>query len=221
VSAVLFLRIPVKPGRILSGTAILAMAAVAAGLLAPLSAAVRQSGARLVPASPALLSACHSTARVVGYPVPCPTRVPRGLVETGRGGPSPCVLHIIGPGGISGCAKAWRGWVVGSSTTPSEHLVLTASPEPLLNDAKLVNGPAWYPNARVRLISRVTINGWPIRAVYAPPETNDGSSFMNHVVLIWTVGGHTYGVGFHNVEGVHQTLLLDEQLVSHVRLVKP
>jgi hypothetical protein len=143
------------------------------------------------------------------------------LVETGRGGPSPCVLHIIGPGGISGCAEAWRGWVVGSSATPSEHLVLTASPEPLLNDAKLVNGPAWYPNARVRLISRVTINGRSIRAVYVPPATNDGSSFMNHVVLIWTVGGHTYGVGFHNVEGLRPTLLLDEQLVRHVRLVKP
>jgi hypothetical protein len=39
-------------------------------------------------------------------------------------------------------------------------------------------------------------------------------------VLIWTVGNHTYGVGFHNVSGLHQTLLLDEELVRHIKLVE-
>ena len=65
----------------------------------------------------------------------------------------------------------------------------------------------------------LTINGWHIRAVFVPPATNDGSAFMSHVVLIWTVGRHTYGVGFHNVHGIAQTLKLDKELVRNIRLV--
>jgi hypothetical protein len=60
-----------------------------------------------------------------------------------------------------------------------------------------------------------------MRAVYVPPAANDGSAFMRHVVLIWTVGGHTYGVGFHNVHGLDETLDLDPALARGLRLVAP
>jgi hypothetical protein len=42
---------------------------------------------------------------------------------------------------------------------------------------------------------------------------------MHHVVLIWSHAGHTYGIGFHNTRGIHRTLLLDEELARHIRLV--
>jgi hypothetical protein len=171
---------------------------------------------RLVEASPELLGKCRATANAVGYPVPCPTRVPDGLTATpGIGG---CELDIIGP---AVCAKAWRGWVVGSSETNDQHLVITASPQALRNDAKVVNGPAWYPSARVRPLRSLTINGWRMRAVYVPVKTNAGSAFMRHVVLIWTVRSHTYGIGFHNVHGLRPTLDLDAALARGVRLVAP
>jgi hypothetical protein len=136
-------------------------------------------------------------------------------------GPPSCTLHIIGPGGLGGCGKSWRGWVVGSSTTFDEHLILTASPKPLRNYAKVVNGPAWYPKARVKPLAWVTINGWRMRAVFAPQATNDGSSFSHHVVLIWTVGERTYGVGFHDVTNIRDTLLRDEELARSIKLVAP
>ena len=107
--------------------------------------ATRAAPLRFVPASADLRAQCQATARAVGYAVPCPTRVPAGLVETGGGGPTACVLHILGPGGSGGCAKSWRGWVVGASQTDDSHVVITASPRPLQNDAHVVNGPAWYP----------------------------------------------------------------------------
>ena len=56
-----------------------------------------------------------------------------------------------------------------------------------------------------------------MRAVFVPQATNDGSAFANHVVLIWTVGRHMYGVDFHNVGGFRRTLMLDLKLVAHVR----
>jgi hypothetical protein len=111
--------------------------------------------------------------------------------------------------------------VVGTSDVGREHLVITASPKPLTNYAKVVNGPAWNPQARVRPLGWVQIKGWRMRSVYVPPATNDGSAFMHHVVLIWNDGGHTYGIGFHDVRGIHRTLLLDEELARHVKLVRP
>src|SRR4051812_12151387 len=140
----------------------------------------------LVKASPHLRAKCQTTANEVGYPVPCPTLVPDGLIPTrGYGG---CQLAIVGPGGVRGCGKAWRGWVIGSNETSDQHLVIAASPRPLRSAAKVVNGPGWYPGAQVRRLRSLTINGWRVRAVYVPPATNDGSAFASHVVLIWTVG---------------------------------
>jgi hypothetical protein len=99
--------------------------------------------------------------------------------------------------------------------------VLTASPTPLRNGAKVVNGPAWYPQERVKPIARITVHGWRVRAVFVSPNTNDGSAFANHVVLIWTVGRHTYAAGFHNVHGIQRTLELDRELVQGITLVAP
>jgi hypothetical protein len=48
-----------------------------------------------------------------------------------------------------------------------------------------------------------------------------GSAFARHVVLIWTVSGHTYGVGFHNVHGIRPTLDLDVALARGITLVAP
>jgi hypothetical protein len=177
------------------------------------------SASGLVQASPELLGKCRATANEVGYPVPCPTRVPEGLAATP--GIDGCQLDIIGPGGVGPCGRAWRGWVVGSSETNDQHLVVVASPRALRNEAKVVNGPAWYPSARVRPLRSLTVDGSRMRAVYVPVKTNAGSAFMRHVVLIWTVGGHTYGVGFHKVQGVRPTLDLDKALARGIRLVAP
>jgi hypothetical protein len=173
-----------------------------------------------VPAPGDLITACHRTARIVGYRVPCPTRIPPGL--TPFGGRPGCPLGIIGPGRkCPNTFLSWRGWVVGSSTTTDEHLVITASPKPLGNYAKVVNGLAWYPKARVTRLGRLNINGWRMRVVFVPPDTNDGSAFADHVVLIWTVGQHTYGIGFHDVSGIRQTLGLDKELAKGISLIGP
>lgn len=174
-----------------------------------------------VPASRSLLAACRMTAHAVGYRVPCPTQVPVGLTPTGAVGPTGCTLHIIGAGGVGGCATGWLGWVIGSSTTVDQHLVITASPTALHNYAKVVNGPAWSPAQRVKPLALLNIKDWRVRAVFVPDATNEGSAFMHHVVFIWTVGHHTYGVGFHDVRGVEQTLRLDRELVARIKLIGP
>jgi hypothetical protein len=173
----------------------------------------------LVPSPTSLRATCLATARVVGYPVPCPTRIPPGLRATPGADASGCALDVIGPGGVGRCHRSWRNWVIGSSETADQHLVLTATPRPFRNYAKVVNGPAWYPQAKVRRLGWVIVNGRRMRAVYAPRRTNEGSAFSDHVVLIWTERGHTYAVGFHNAEGIRQTAELDEALARGIELV--
>ena len=99
--------------------------------------------------------------------------------------------------------------------------MLTASPMRLTDYAKLVNGPAWFPGQRVRRLATVEIDGVPMSSFYVSPLTNDGSAFMQHVVLAWSRDGHTYGIGFHNTRRIHRALLWDEELVRHIRLVGP
>ncbi len=184
-----------------------------------LALATAASSLHFVPAPSWVVAKCRATAHAVGYAVPCPTRLPTGFAAGGA--QSTGCIGIISPGGIDGCAHSWRGWVVGSAYIGDEHLVLTASPRPLTSYAHLVNGPAWYPRARVRPLGWVTVRGRRMRSVFVPAATNDGSAFMNHVVFSWTTGGHTYGFGFHDVHGIRAALALDVQLARGIVLVRP
>jgi len=117
---------------------------------------------------------CRQTARAVGYAVPCPTRLLPGMTPFGgdpNGGPR-CQIHYIG---LALCDRRWKRWVVGSSAVGNEHLVITASPRPEPDYARLINGPAWYPGAAEQLDGWVTIQGWRARWVTVPAATNDGS----------------------------------------------
>jgi len=103
-----------------------------------------------------------------------------------------------------------------------------ASPRPVRSYAKLVSGPSQGAVTRVLPLARVTINGWRLRAVYVPAAS---VAFGSHVVLIWTVARHTYGIGFHDheafaclcssAEGRRQTLALDKEFVRYTELVSP
>ena len=130
----------------------------------------QSSASLLVQAPPELLAKCQATADEVGYSVPGPTRVSDGLTAT------PAIGRCrLGCDTQKACGNAWRGWVVGSSETNDQHLFIVATPRPIRDAAKVVNGPAWYPDARVRPLHCLTINGWRMRAVYVPVKTNAGT----------------------------------------------
>ena len=173
-----------------------------------------------VAASAQLKAKCVATAKAVGYPVPCPLRVPAGLMA--YGGRPGCELDIIGA--AKPCPNtrfSWRGWVVGSSVTSDQHLVLVASPRPIKSYAKVVNGPAWLAGEHVRILGLITIRGRRMHEVFVPPALNEGSAFAGHVVLIWTAGQHTYAFGFHDVSTIKQTLALDLTLGRSLTLIAP
>jgi hypothetical protein len=142
-------------------------------------------------------------------------RLPRSFVTPVEHGLTPaCKVSLICPG-----TGSWRGWVIGSSQSAEQHLVITASPHLLRDYARVVYGSAWNRSAHVRPLGWVKIGGRRVRAVLVPEGSE--TAFGGHVVLIWTVGQHTYGVGFHNFAGVRETKLLDEELARYVKLVQP
>lgn len=160
---------------------------------------------------------CRLTARRLGYPIPCPMRLPRALTQHQDGATAYCAVTVICPIGRG----PWKRWAAGSVSSPNQHLIIAASPRPLTNYAKVVNGPAWYPKARVKPLAWLTVNGWRIRLVFVPANSNDGSAFAHHVVLIWTVGQHTYAAGFHDFAGVRTAVQLDRRLAASIKLVRP
>ncbi len=178
-----------------------------------------------IPTPKSVIARCRVVARVVHYPVPCPTRIPRGLHGTPRppSVPAACRFAVVSLPCNPTRTNGWRGWVAGSSETaddPPQHLVITAAPYVEHNYAKLVNGPGWYSGARVRVGGWVRVGRWNARWIYVPPATNDGSAFAGHIVLVWTTAGHTYGVGFHDVnESSRLTKAMDLKLVRSIRLI--
>jgi hypothetical protein len=215
----------------LGGALLAAMTAPAASKARPLywtGASLRAVPipVRFVPSPPSLLQQCHRAARAVGYPVPCPMTIPRGLQPTPVLA-GPCLdyrFQIVGAACTA--TPAWRRWVAGSSQTGAgraafQHLVIQASPT-ATNYAHAVNGPiALRPNDRPMTGGIVPLHSWRMRWLFVDPTHNDGSAFMSHVVLCWTVNGHTYAIGFHAVTSETTAAAMDYQLVRHVVLVRP
>lgn len=155
------------------------------------------------------IAQCRSTAKAVGYPVPCPTRVPPGFNKNQDGAAPGCSITIVCP------APSGR-WVLGESASATQHLIIRASPRPVASYLRFVDWPAG--SAHVKALGWLSIKHWRVRIVFV---STLGSAFAHHVVLMWTVGGHTYGVGFHDFTGLQRTLLLDKELIRSVSLIGP
>ena len=105
--------------------------------------------------------------------------------------------------------------------TNDQHLVIQAAPRAIGSLARAVDGPGWYQGARVRTIRSLRVRGWAVREVAVPLATNEGSAFARHLVLVWTLRGHTYAVGFHRVGSLRRTRMLNERVVRSVSLIAP
>lgn len=196
------------------------------------------AGVTFVAAAPSLITRCRATAAVLGYPVPCPTRVPEGLQGWPPGqsviGPDTRAKEraIIDRPNCPTCASA-RGWGFGSSVSP--HLVILAAPRPLTNLHHAVDGPGFHRHTFVGRsgcfprggtchpllvpLGTVSAHGWRVHIVEATRW--DESAFTGHLVMVWTVSGHTYAAGFHEERGRAAARRWDAELLHGLRLVSP
>jgi hypothetical protein len=209
------------------GLVLVAAAACTTAERPPETIMVRAGGnaIALVPVTPASLG-CPRAARLLRYPVPCPTVLP----QTVLGNYLSCgSTFMIG----NPCIRKWHGWMVatggmaasGVGVTPSntEHLVMEAVPFRTTNYNLVANGPVWQAVGRprtVRALNWITIGGRRMRWIIVPQDTQ-GSAMAGHLMLVWTTRSHTYALGFHNLWGMSLTRALDISVARHLMLIRP
>lgn len=198
--------------------------------------APRQTGRKLPvvasiqfgPSPPVVLRECQSTADAAGYAVPCPMMLPEGIAPTP--GVDGCGFAFIAVGGEPGCGGAeWRGWIFGSTQMTGsnagpagfQHLAIQGAPRVVRDPARAIDGPAMFPGSRVQARGELRVGGNAMRWYYVAPKTNIGSAFMHHLVLVWTLSGHTYAYGFHVVDTFAEAHAMDVELVQHLLYVHP
>ncbi len=173
------------------------------------------AGVELVPASARVCRQCQTAADWVGYPVPCPRLLPRGAHPTTLGWP------VAELGFISASTAGGQRWALGSIEFPASrrvgHLTLQASPRPIRDATRFVDAQGWTRSApMLPLRGSVRVNGWNARFV----DAEKAESFsQHHVVLMWTVGGHSYGIAFHGRD--RGTYALDLAIARATTLVLP
>lgn len=124
----------------------------------------------------------------------------------------------------------------GSSLSEAGHLIIQAAPYRIRRALRAVDGIGWDPIAPANrqgfivlghhryplVIPRgvIHVHDWRVRIVFVSTE-NDSTALRDHVVFLWTVGGHTYMFGFHDLQGFAVTVRLDRVVMSGIRLVPP
>lgn len=159
--------------------------------------AVRVAGVTLVPVRGAVRSQCRTTARALGYGVPCPTLLPEGAQPTPVAGPlasSPFADDFIHPG-----YRGFNRWAFLTVDFPVDdlegHLVISAAPTPV--DARHFAYLEPTPGENVVVEGAFRFRGQRAEWVRVPQSSS--SIFGGHTVLLWSKAGHSYGVGFHGV----------------------
>jgi hypothetical protein len=173
---------------------------------------------RLVESPPAVRSQCVMTAKRLGYSVPCPGLLPTYSDPTPVHDPAltdlPFVDDYVRPG-----FRGYRKWMFLTVDFPTAvregHLVISASPHPV--DALHFMSLRPSPYDRIERAAEIRLRGH--RAEVVRVLVSDGSIFQRHTLLLWTEGGHTYGVGFHGLD--KEAARLDLQVARSIRLFRP
>jgi len=159
------------------------------------------------------------TARRLEYAVPCPSVLPRGSSPTPlTGRPDlqrlPYADDYLRPG--FGAYRRWTFLTVEfPSTVRESHLAVSAAPRPV--DA--LHFVSLAPSSLHRVKRMTTLHFRGEQAEVVRVVVSDGSIFQDHTVLLWTEGGHTYGVGFHGLDAA--AAKLNRVIADSLSLVPP
>jgi hypothetical protein len=165
-----------------------------------------------------LAGQCRWAAHELGFAVPCPGLLPRdSAADVGTVGSNcPGLTMNLGPG----CGEE-RGYSFASIEFPADervgHLVIIGSPR-RMSAREIISSPL-PPPAQVPVVveGSVVIHGRPAQVVRVPPSS--ATAFGEHLVLVWTVGDHTYALGVHGTDPGARAL--DLALAASVHLVQP
>jgi hypothetical protein len=160
---------------------------------------------------------CRVTAKVVGYAVPCPRLLPESATAT--------------PVSTS-CRGQYVGWLIQPTCAPYQqivfssinwettrrvgHFVITATPRRLglLSAITYPKPPSRFD--RILTVGHTKVAGHPAEIVKCLSLVSN-RLYSGHTVFVWSIGDHTYLLGFHGTDrGARQ---LDEAVASTLQFV--
>jgi hypothetical protein len=157
---------------------------------------------------------CRRAARRLGFPVPCPARLPEATsAEVATAGACPGRVLTIGAGCDGARRDAFASRDYPDPVRPG-HLVVFGSPRPLAPEAAAY-APAAPPGRPDAVLARPRVHHERATALQVAPSSESASG--GHVALIWRERGHSYLVSVHG-RG-RDTLRLALAIARSVRLV--
>jgi hypothetical protein len=176
---------------------------------------------------PRLARECAQAAKRAGFPIACPTALPRGSnpfwgngFSRGECDPGTC-------GAVRLPRWTWVGtyFPIGAGLG---HLVVASAPHVIDPGSfiYLVGTVKPHPSRRVRIAGETTVRGHA--ATYVHPSLNPrldprprvgGIVFMGQTVLTWTENGHTYAIGIAG-RGI-DTRSVEAAIAHRLTLVAP
>ncbi len=158
---------------------------------------------------------CRATARQVGFPVPCPSWLPRGAHPTvfvGGNCPGRAVWVGRGCDGESASSFASIEWPEGVRVG---HLVIVGAPTES-SAAAIISSPLPPDQyAAVRVVGSSHVGSSPADVVAV--EDSSSTAFGGHLVFVLTVDHHTYAFGVHGTDD--HARQLDDALAKDMQLV--
>lgn len=147
---------------------------------------------------------CRAAARRVGYAVPCPQLLPRYATSNFTG-------WFGVAGGSAFLSVSW------DDKSRIGHLVIAARPR-RLDPLQAVTFPA-RPHPRGDRVepSHGRVLGKPTVWVKLGPKAEN--IFRGHLALVWSMGSHTYVLGFHGTD--QGARALDQAVAESLIMVSP
>jgi hypothetical protein len=165
-----------------------------------------------------LAGQCRWAARTLHFAVPCPRLLPEeSSADQGpSGGACPNLSMNFGPG-----CDGERRYSFASIGFPTNarvgHLVVIGAPT-VMSAKDIINSPVRGAGEEpVTVVGTASVKGHRAQVVRVP--FSSATAFGEHLVLVWTVAGHTYALGFHGLDPMARRL--DLAVAASVTLVKP
>lgn len=164
------------------------------------------------------LEVCHQAAHTLGFAVACPKLLPDGAIADVGSSAANCpgLVMDLGPG--CGDERAYSFASIQFPTDAREgHLVIIGAPR-RMSAKDIINSPVPPPGqAPVVIEGTVAVARRLAQVVRVAPSS--ATALGGHLVLVWTVGAHTYALGFHGLDAGARAL--DLVVAASIDMVQP
>jgi hypothetical protein len=194
-----------------------ALAVLLTGCSSGRSASTAIAGVAFTDAPSELEHQCQTTATSLGFAIPCPSKLPVGAQPTVFvGGNCPGRSVWVGPGYSAESPYAFAS-IQWPDPKRTGHVVFVGAPTEMSASAIIYSRLPSSEAGALQSKGHTAVQGVPADLFAVPDDS--ATAFGSHLVVVWTLNGHTYALGFHGTDD--DARQLDNAVTSSLRMVQP